>query len=133
MGDASPEIAFILAQIKTDADESVQHIRDTVWSINPDNDTMETLIEKIHAFARQVLPPQDIALTFKNDLKSGKAHKMSMEQRRNLYFILKDAITNIAKYSEATKADVAFQITNRYAEVDELRVTTVDTIAKGLI
>jgi Histidine kinase len=111
LGNDSPAIFNILAQIKTDADESVQHIRDTVWSINPDNDSLETLVEKIYAFARQVLPPKDIALTFKHDLKPEKTHKLGMEQRRNVYMIVKEAINNIAKHSEASKAWITIETT----------------------
>ena len=106
LGNNVPEIIAILAQMKTDADDSVQHIRDTVWSINPDNDTLEKLIEKTHAFALQLLTSNDISVSFINEILPENMPKLSMEQRRNIYLIVKEAINNIAKHSDASKVSI---------------------------
>lgn len=103
LSNKTPEIASILAQMSTDAQDSVQNIRDTVWSINPENDTFEKLVEKVHAFALQVLTIQDIAVDFDNQLKPEKVPKLGVEQRRNIYLILKEAINNVAKHAGSTK------------------------------
>ncbi len=103
----SPEIQQILSQIKFDSEETVHTIRDTVWALNPDNDSFETLIEKVRSFAFQILPNKEINLIFENKIE-GKIPKISIEQRKNLFLLLKEAINNIAKHSEANKAEIVF-------------------------
>ncbi len=106
MGSTQPDVQSLLAHIKADSEETIHTIRDTVWTINPDNDSPEKLVEKMRSFAFQSLTAQGIALQFDNQVKFDKSLKVNMEQRRNLYLIFKEAIANIAKHSEATKAYV---------------------------
>jgi signal transduction histidine kinase len=92
----------ILDTIKNNSKETIQSIRDTVWALNPDNDSIEQLIEKMKAFGYQILTAKDIAFGFANHINLDKVPKITMEQRRNVYLIFKEAINNIAKHSEAT-------------------------------
>lgn len=106
LGNRANGLGVILNQIKTDSEETIQTIRDTVWAINPENDSVEILFEKMRSFALQMLTVQNITLDFKNEYQYAKSLKMSMEQRRNVYMIFKEAINNIAKYANATKVEV---------------------------
>ncbi|MCP9770791.1 hypothetical protein EGI22_23040 [Lacihabitans sp. LS3-19] len=106
IGSTNPEIQSILAQIKTDSEETIHTIRDTVWTINPDNDSFEKLIEKLRAFAYLILNIKGIELVFKNELANSKSPKLLMEQRRNAYLIIREALNNIAKHSDATMAEM---------------------------
>ena len=106
LGNRANGLGVILEQIKTDSEETIQTIRDTVWAINPENDSVEILFEKMRSFALQMLMVQNISLDFRNDYKYPKSLKMSMEQRRNVYMIFKEAINNIAKHAKATKVEV---------------------------
>ncbi|MBK9510123.1 MAG: hypothetical protein IPO04_12025 [Cytophagaceae bacterium] len=106
IGAANPEIQSMLAQIKTDSEETIHTIRDTVWTINPDNDSFEKLIEKLRAFAFQIFNAKGIELIFLNELNDKKAPKLLMEQRRNAYMIIREALNNIARHSEATVAEM---------------------------
>lgn len=106
VGHTQPDVQQLLEHIRVDSEETIHTIRDTVWAINPDNDSLDKLIEKMRSFAFQLLTAQDIALQFDNQVVFDKSLKINMEQRRNLYLIFKEAINNIAKHSEATKAYV---------------------------
>ncbi len=106
LGQSQPTILPILAQIKSDSEDSIQSIRDTVWTINPENDSTEQLLEKMRSFALQILMAEDIAFSFDNQIDTTKKLKISMEQRRNTYMIYKEAINNIAKHAKATKVNV---------------------------
>lgn len=106
IGSSNPEIQSMLTQIKTDSEETIHTIRDTVWTINPDNDSFEKLIEKLRAFAYQIFNTKSIELVFSNGLTDKKAPKLLMEQRRNAYLIIREALNNIAKHSEATHAEL---------------------------
>jgi signal transduction histidine kinase len=106
LGSQANGLSPILEQIKTDSEDTIQTIRDTVWAINPENDSVELLFEKMRSFALQMLTVQNIALDFKNEYQYAKSLKMSMEQRRNVYMMYKEAINNIAKHAQATKVSV---------------------------
>jgi len=104
LGDRFPEIQPLLAQIKNDSEDSVHTIRDTVWAISPDNDSVEQLFEKMRSFGFQILTSKEIAFEYINEITDYKNLKITMEQRRNVYLIFKEAINNIAKHSEAKTA-----------------------------
>lgn len=96
------EVLVLLDKIKTDSEETVNTIRDTVWAINPDNDSISQLFEKMRSVAFQFLTANDITLDFQNKVETDKNLKINMEQRRNVYLIFKEAINNIVKHAEAT-------------------------------
>ena len=106
LGSRANGLSPILEQIKTDSEETIQTIRDTVWAINPENDSVDVLFEKMRSFALQILTIQNISVDFKNEYQHAKSLKMSMEQRRNVYMMYKEAINNIAKHAQATKVNV---------------------------
>ncbi|RDB03561.1 ATP-binding protein [Runella aurantiaca] len=122
-GKQAPEMLSILQQIKTDSEETIQTIRDTVWTLNPSNDSVEQLFEKMRSLAFQLLTPQDISLTFNNQLSAAETNRLqlSMEQRQNLYLIFKEALNNILKHAEASKVSVAFKMNGQ-----ELLMTIAD-------
>jgi signal transduction histidine kinase len=106
LGNQANGLSPILEQIKSDSEDTIQTIRDTVWAINPENDSVDLLFEKMRSFALQILTVQNISVDFKNEYQYAKSLKMSMEQRRNVYMMYKEAINNIAKHAQATKVNV---------------------------
>ena len=106
LGPDRTDITPILEQIQTDSQDTIHSLRDTVWALNPDNDAPEKLIERMRAAAFQLLSNQDIVLTFENDVSIPELPVFSMEQRRNIYFVFKEAIHNIVKHAQATRVMV---------------------------
>jgi signal transduction histidine kinase len=54
----------------------------------------------------KLLMPHDIVFIFENEVSVSQLPAFSMEQRRNLYLVYKEALHNVAKHSEATHAQV---------------------------
>ncbi|MEZ0608539.1 histidine kinase [Fibrella sp. WM1] len=106
VGDSQPDVQSILSTIMTDSEETIYTIRDTIWAINPDNDSLDKLFEKMRSFGFQVLTTQGIAFEFDYAPPPGNKQTMSMDQRRHVYLIVKEAINNIAKHAAATKARI---------------------------
>lgn len=110
----APDALPILDKIVTTARDTIMNLRDTVWAINPDNDSFERLIEKMRSFAHEMLINEDILLTYHNELEKEheryKTLNISMEQRRNVYLMFKECINNIVKHAEAKS--VSILITN---------------------
>ncbi|WP_255069102.1 histidine kinase [Lacihabitans sp. LS3-19] len=95
----------ILDKITANSKESVTLMQDTVWALNPNNDSPERLFKRIEAYAREVLSEKNISYFQQTDIPMEKV-KLDMEDRKNLYLILKEGINNIAKHAEATKASL---------------------------
>ena len=93
----------ILDKITANSKESVTLMQDTVWALNPNNDSPERLFKRIKAYAKEILAEKNISYFQEADIAFEKI-KLDMEDRKNLYLILKEGINNIAKHSEATKA-----------------------------
>jgi len=101
-----PEIGLVLGQMKTDSEEAIHTIRDTVWALNPDNDAPEKLLERMKSVGFKTLIAHEVALSFENEVPVSALPVFSMEQRRNIYFVFKEAIHNIIKHTNATNAQV---------------------------
>ena len=88
-----------LDRIALNSKEMVEKMNDIVWAINPQNDSFERIIQKLHGYAANICTTKDIRLYFESDA-SGKKHNLDMQSRKNLYLITKEAINNAVKYSE---------------------------------
>jgi hypothetical protein len=95
----------ILDKITANSKESVTLMQDTVWALNPSNDSPERLFKRIEAYAREVLSEKNIGYFQETEIPM-EMIKLDMEDRKNLYLILKEGINNIAKHAEATKASL---------------------------
>jgi signal transduction histidine kinase len=107
----APELANMLDKVRSISEETNHNLRDTVWTINPENDSFEKTLDRMTAFAHQILIAKEIELAFENNVDMTKSFKISMEQRRNVYLMFKEAVNNIARHSEATKAIIQFSQT----------------------
>ncbi len=83
----------------------MESMSDIVWSINPNNDSLEQVVSKMKEFAAEILDPLDIAYTFSGE---DLLHTLTLDvaQRKNLFLIFKEALNNAAKYSKASAIHV---------------------------
>ncbi|HYV93518.1 MAG TPA: two-component regulator propeller domain-containing protein [Chitinophagales bacterium] len=101
----------MLEKIGESSRKMIEGMSDIVWTISSENDSFENLIERMRSFAHELLSVRNIEYTFDVD-ESLSSMKLRMEMRRNVYLIFKEAIHNLAKYSEATKASIALSISD---------------------
>lgn len=100
-----PQTSTLLEKIGSSSRSMIENVNDMVWAINPKNDSFENIIKRMKTFASEILGAKDINFNFDFD-KNLLQSKMKMDARRNFYLIFKEAINNIAKYSEAANAFV---------------------------
>lgn len=93
------------------ARQVMEAMSDIVWSVNPRNDNMANVLQRMKEFAVEILEPQGIALHFEADEAVG-ALNLPMEQRKDFYLLFKEAVNNAAKYSGATDVWVTVQSEN---------------------
>ncbi len=111
----------------------MEKLSEIVWSISPENDTTEQLIVKIREFASEILEPKSIEWKLHID-KHICSLKLSIEKRKAIFLVVKEAINNAAKYSAASKVDVLLKLTNGLLEVkicDRGRGFDEEAVKKG--
>lgn len=97
----SPEkTQILLNQISENAQEMLENMSDIVWTNKTLNDNFEQLIIRMQEFAAKMLEPKNIEYEFSFD-ESLKEIKWTAQKYYDFYMIFKEAINNIAKYSEA--------------------------------
>lgn len=99
-----------LQKISSYSSRMMESMSDMVWSINPMNDSVEQMLMKMKEFAAEMLEPKNVQYNFECDGISDL--KIDVEKRKNLFLIFKEAINNIAKYSEASQAGVRLSQAN---------------------
>jgi hypothetical protein len=104
------EMQTVIDNIIETSSFSVQNLRDSVWAINPQNDTMEKLFGRMCSFASELLNAKDIKVTFNPSIEETEVLlqkiNIKMEQRRAIYLIFKEIVHNILKHSEATETTI---------------------------
>ncbi len=101
----SPEAAPLLSSIGESTNSIQENMSDIIWAVNPKNDRLENVVQRMNLFASEILEAKNIALDFA-DTTLLAALKLTMEQRKNFYLFFKEAINNAAKYSDAKKVEV---------------------------
>ncbi len=102
----------LLTTIAETSRKSVDSMRDIVWAINPSRDSLTDLIQKMRQFAEETLVEKNIKLVF-NAPPEHQNLKISMDTRRELYLIFKEAVNNAAKYADCKKVEIDFQINGK--------------------
>ena len=101
--ERSGEIKPMLQTLGESSRKMLDAMADIVWTINPENDQFEKIILRMRSFAYELLGARQINFRFVAD--DSIAHiKLSMETRKNLYLIFKEATNNMAKYAGASQA-----------------------------
>ncbi len=106
----------ILSEIKESSISMLEKMDDIVWSINPKNDSLESLFLRIRTFAAKLFEAKDINYKIKIDESIKHVH-LQMEYRQHIYLILKEAVNNLVKYSECTEAEIAVSCHASFLEV----------------
>jgi len=112
-----PESAQKMVQkIYTDARQILESVDEIIWTINPGNDSLHRIALRLQEYAQPLMETQAIDFRFSVDASLDR-HPVSMEVRRNLYLIGKEAINNLVKYSQASQATVRFELKEKQLQV----------------
>ena len=106
----------VVSEIKNNSIILMEKMDDIVWSINPKNDSLENLLIRIKRFATQLFEAKEIDYTIEIDENIAEV-KLPMDYRQHIYLILKEAINNLVKYSQAIKAEIKVCCNNNLLEL----------------
>jgi ligand-binding sensor domain-containing protein/two-component sensor histidine kinase len=94
--------ANLLTKISSSSGEMLESMNDMIWSINSDHETMLNVINRMRSFSFALTEELGIELHF-DAAQRAEEIRLSMEQRRNIYLIFKEAINNAIKHASCTK------------------------------
>ena len=131
--EVRPETVHLLDRISNNATSLSENMQDIIWTIRSDNDTLEDLVSRIREFALRVCDAKNIKFNTVVS-QSFKASKLTLEQRRNLYLIFKEALNNAVKYSQCTQIDLILNLKNRFLKlelIDNGKGFDVEAVKRG--
>jgi signal transduction histidine kinase len=99
------DVLPLLKRIEEEISSSSESLDDIIWSVNPQNDSMERVLSRMRQFANEVFEAKGIEgrLDFDKNLTS---LSLPMEKRRDFYLIYKEAVNNLAKYAQCKNAKI---------------------------
>ncbi|HTD92203.1 MAG TPA: triple tyrosine motif-containing protein, partial [Chitinophagaceae bacterium] len=92
----------VLEKITATSTDVITEMNDIVWTINPRNDSMEKIVQRMESYARPLASAENIQFEFTFD-KELLGINLNMEKRKNFYLIFKEAFNNSVKYAGAGK------------------------------
>jgi len=95
-----------LSLIKKSSKEAKETISDIVWVIHTENDDWENLLMRCKRFASDILDARDIEHSF--EIKGSFTGKPSINQKKNIWLIFREILTNIARHAEPKQVDIRF-------------------------
>lgn len=102
----------ILEKMSVNAKETMDKMGDIVWMIKPGEAEGSSLRQRMERFAYEICSSKNISV--EQDLEKLEAVKLTMQQRKNLYLIFKEALNNAVKYSGTEKIDIRIIEESRY-------------------
>lgn len=102
-----------LENINENAQRMLLNMNDIIWAIKPTEDTLEQLMQRMQSYAADVLEAKNVwyEIDFPEQLYD---IKLTLDQKRNLFLIFKEAVNNMAKYAQCTQAKFSFTKAHGY-------------------
>jgi signal transduction histidine kinase len=110
------EIEKSLNVMQESSAQMVDKLNDIVWLINPEQDSLEKLIERLEEYATNMAAARNMQVKIALPEKFADIH-LPVENRRNIYLFCKEAINNAVKYSNATLLELTVKETNNNLEI----------------
>jgi two-component system sensor histidine kinase UhpB len=110
----SKKLKAALSEISVNAHNAVNNLSEIIWSVNPKNDTIDSLASYMQNFGKKYFAQTNIEFVFLAQMDD--CHfLLKPTSKRDVYLVYKEALHNIFKYAQAQ------------------RVTTQLTLIKGLL
>jgi ligand-binding sensor domain-containing protein/two-component sensor histidine kinase len=113
-----------LDRIEKTSRNLIDAMGDIVWSINPQNDSLEDAILKMEDYAVKLFEAKgiDVHISVSKEIEN---INLPIDIRRNLLLIFKEMVTNVAKHSAAANTNIEIKI-DRSDGRDKLLIIKVE-------
>ena len=106
-----------LQQIKENTRQVMENMNDIIWATKANQSGDLTLENKLKNYGYDLLSPLNILCHYTVD-KEAEKKLVNMEARKNILLIAKEAMNNIAKYSQATEAKIRLEFFDGQLELE---------------
>jgi signal transduction histidine kinase len=107
--DVTGETKQWLGQISDTSRSVMEEMSQIIWALNPKNNTLEGLVAYLRRFVNEYLEPTTINCSF--DLpEPSPVRALSVEVRRNIYLVVREALHNVVKHSGATEVLISMKV-----------------------
>ncbi|WP_276483490.1 ligand-binding sensor domain-containing protein [Paraflavitalea pollutisoli] len=122
-----------LQQIVKSMEQATAELRDMLWVLDDNMDTVDELITRLNQFAAPVSAAVNIETSIKTSFETGK-RRLTKKEKSNLLLICKEAINNSIKYSQATHINILISSKGNQLQVlitDNGTGFNLETVKKG--
>lgn len=106
----------VLDTINETANEMTIEIGDIVWAINPKDDNLVSVINRVNKYAKPLCDAKDIDFVFRYDSRIARIH-IDLNLKKNIFLILKESINNAVKHSGCNRLSVEIKLRENTAEL----------------
>jgi ligand-binding sensor domain-containing protein/two-component sensor histidine kinase len=100
-----------LTRIGSVSRELAESMSDIVWSVNPQRDNLNDLVQRMRRFSSDLFSDRGVEFDFHVSTPE-EAVPVTSDVRREVYLIFKEALNNAARHSHCTRGEIAISIDN---------------------
>lgn len=115
--NAPAEVQDNTGKISTKALETTRILDEIVWAVDPQNDTLESLMNYLFSFASDYLALAGIRFRIDAPTKIPH-HALTTQVRHQLYMAVKEMLTNVVNHSRATEVRLRLALENDFANFE---------------
>jgi two-component system sensor histidine kinase UhpB len=113
----SHKTSTLLQKITEQSKQMQQSMSDIVWTIKSDNDKIENMMVRMREYLSHTIGAKDIAIRFQAD-EEVLGQTLSMQQRKDVFLIFKEAVNNAAKYAQCSTLEVNINRRNGHVALE---------------
>ena len=110
------EVGVHVNKIVSSARHTVQSLDEIVWAVNPENDTLEGLVEYISHYADEFFEDANVSCRLEIPVQL-PALELPAEVRHDLFLVVKEAFNNVLKHAQASAVRVEVSATDSTVEI----------------
>lgn len=112
------EVGQSLNVIQQSAHGMVSRLNDIVWAVNPEHNSLKSLMQKLEEYATEIAIAKQIKVEV-NAKESFSELKLPVETCHNIYLLCKEAINNAVKYSDGSLLELTV---HRHDDLIEFKI-----------
>ena len=101
-----------LEKIGERTQSTLDNMSDIIWSIKPENDSLANILSRMREYATTVLEAKKINYNIDFPADADHIHLLP-DLKNNMFLVFKEAVNNLAKYSQCSKANIALTIQDK--------------------
>jgi ligand-binding sensor domain-containing protein len=106
------ESARLLTEIGAAAREMMEALGESIWAIDPRRDDLRSFVTRVRQFTGDLLDGRGISWQLRAPQES-ELVKLSPVQRRQLFLLVKEALHNVARHSQAASVTINLAVSGR--------------------